>query len=400
MSPKDNISLPLAAELARAGLVTYMNDGKPRATIKKVRDPHTGKTTWTILSINGGGERGLIPAVFLDQVEKRTRRPIRDLFDILAGTSTGGILVNGLSLANCVGRPKYSAEAMVGLYDTEGPVIFKQNLLLQVWHQFIVGGAKYSASGIDGSLAKYFGNALFKDQLGLCIVAAYETKQREAWFFKNWDPDDGARTSAYISRATSAAPTYFPPLANGTDGGAFIDGGVAANDPALCALAEAILLSQPGDDFLVVSVGTGKYQKPYTYKQLNGFRLWNWAPTILDILMDSQPQVTNYILQKLMQLQLPQQYHERVQRTRFYTFDCNLNAENEAMDNADPEQRATLKQLGLSMTQGDQQAEFESMCDRVLALLEANEAIVADKDEASEARRKARNSARCGDGTK
>ncbi|KAJ8134328.1 hypothetical protein OY671_012459, partial [Metschnikowia pulcherrima] len=134
--------------------------------------------------------------------------------------------------------------------------------------------------------------------------------------------------------------------------------------------------------------------------QSNGFRSWNWAPTISDILMDSQPQVTNYILQKLMQLQSPQQYHERVQRTRFYTFDCNSNAENEAMDNADPEQRATSKQLGLSMTQGDQQAEFESMCDRVLASSEANEAIVADKDEASEARRKARNSARCGDGTK
>jgi patatin-like phospholipase/acyl hydrolase len=387
------------AEIKRAALATYLNDGKPRATIKKVRDPQTGKTTWTILSVNGGGERGIIPAVFLSQVEKRTGRPIRKLFDILAGTSTGGILIDGLSLPDCVGEPKYTAEQMVNLYVTEGPVIFKKSLVRQVWNQFIVGGAKYPASGIEGVLGKYFGNALYKDQLGLSIVASYETQQREAWFFKNWDPDDGARTVAYISRATSAAPTYFPPLANGNNGGAFIDGGVAANDPAACALAEAILLSQPGDDFLVVSVGTGKYQQPYTYKQLNGYRLWNWAGTILDILMDSQPQVTNYIMQKIMQLQMPQQYHDRIQRTRFYTFDCNLSAENEAMDNTDPQQLATLQQLGLSMTEGDNQASFEAMCDRLVALLEANEAIVADKDEAGEARRLARNAARRGDAT-
>ena len=350
-----------------------------------------GKTTWTICSINGGGIRGIIPAAFLDRIEKRTGRPIAKLFKIVAGTSTGGILTAGLTLPNCCGDPAYSASQMVDLYFREGPTIFKKSLARQIWNQFIAGGAKYSAKGIESVLTKYFGDALYKNQLCKTIIAAYETTIRSAWFFKNWDADDGARKVAYICRATSAAPTYFPPLQNG-DTGCFVDGGVAANDPALCALAEAILLSKPGDDFLVVSIGTGKYERPYSYKQLSGFRLWNWAQPILDILMDSQPQVTNYQLEKLLQLQLPQQYHERISQAmrRFYTFDAQLDDSTDAMDNADMCNMKALQALGIRL-ETDNQADFEHMCDRLVAIVEAEELAAATADAEREAARLGRN---------
>ena len=346
-----------------------------------------GKVTWTILSITGGGIRGIIPAEFLDKVEKRTGRPVAKLFKIVSGTSTGGILTAGLTLPNCCGEPAYTASQMVDLYFKEGPTIFSKSLIRQVWNQFIVGGAKYSAKGIESVLAKYFGNSLYKNQLCRTIIAAYETSLRSAWFFKNWDPDDGARKVAYVCRATSAAPTYFDPVQNGATG-AFIDGGVAANDPALCALAEAILLSKPGDDFLVVSIGTGKYERPYTYKQLTGFRLWDWARSILDILMDSQPQVVNYQLEKLMQLQMPQLYHERAGHTvrRFYTFDAELDASTDAMDNASLSNMKALKKLGAGIVE-KQAADFDAMCARLVEILDEEEEVIADKDEAAEARR-------------
>jgi len=363
--------------------------------IQRVVDPKTGKATITILSVNGGGERGIIPGTVLDRMEKKTGRRIAKLFKILAGTSTGGILINGLTLADCCGQPKYTAEQMVQLYIKEGPKIFNKSLIRQVWNQVIVGGAKYPASGIESVLNQYFGDALYKDQLCLTIVAAYEASLRSAWFFKNYDPDDGARKTSYVCRATSAAPTYFPPLLNGATG-CFIDGGVAANDPALCALAEAILLSEPGDDFLVVSIGTGKYLRPYTYKQLAGFRLWDWAVPTLDILMDSQPQVTTYVMEKLLKIQLPQQYHDRIEQalTRFYSFDTNLDDTTDAMDNTDPAILKKLQDLGNRVVDVEQTADFNAVCDRLVQICETEEAVVAAEDARREQQRVARNESR------
>src|SRR5437763_10829280 len=83
-----------------------------------------GKPVRTILSIDGGGIRGVIAALVLAEIERRTGRPIADLFDLVAGTSTGGILAVGLTIPDGDGRPKYSAEDMVRLYEAHGAEIF------------------------------------------------------------------------------------------------------------------------------------------------------------------------------------------------------------------------------------------------------------------------------------
>jgi patatin-like phospholipase/acyl hydrolase len=353
------------------------------------------KTTWTILSINGGGIRGIIPATVLARIEQKTGRPISKLFKMIAGTSTGGILTAGLTLPNSCGEPAYTAQQMLDLYFSEGPTIFDKNLIREGWELFVTGGAKYLADGIESVLKKYFVDAKYKNQLCRTIIAAYEATQREAWFFKNWDADDGERDVAYVCRASSAAPTYFPPLQNGDDG-CFIDGGVAANDPAVCALAEAILLAKPGDDFLLVSIGTGKYERPYTFKQLSGYRLWNWAGTILDILMDSQPQVANYQLQKILQIQMPEDRHELIRHalSRFFTFDTELDETTDAMDNADPANMQKLQALGNRIVDQEQTADFDAMCDRLLAILADEEAQVIADEAAREKARVERNKRR------
>jgi patatin-like phospholipase/acyl hydrolase len=235
------------------------------------------------------------------------------------------------------------------------------------------------------------------------ICAAYEAQQRQAWFFKNYDENDGARDTAYVCRASSAAPTYFPPLQNG-ENGCFIDGGVAANDPAVCAFAEAILMAKPGDDFLLVSIGTGKYERPYTFQKLSGFRLWDWAGTILDILMDSQPQVANYQLQKILQIQLPEDRHEMVRKAvnglqeghkqRFYSFDTQLDESTDAMDNAELSNMQKLRALGNAIVDEGQTADFDAMCDRIVAIVEEEEAQVVADEAAREKVRVERNKRR------
>jgi patatin-like phospholipase/acyl hydrolase len=383
--------------------MTTRNTTDTRVAKRSTRKGKAPKTTWTILSVNGGGIRGIIPATVLDRIEKRTGRPISSLFKIIAGTSTGTILTAGLTLPDSCGQPAYTAEQMRDLYFKEGPTIFDKNLIREGWELFVTGGAKYPATGIESVLKKYFGTAKYKDQLCKTIGAAYEAQQRQAWFFKNWDPDDGARDTAYVCRASSAAPTYFPPLQNG-ETGCFIDGGVAANDPAVCAFAEAILMAKPGDDFLLVSIGTGKYERPYTFQKLSGYRLWDWAGTILDILMDSQPQVANYQLQKILQIQLPEDRHEMVRKAvnglqegakkRFYSFDTELDESTDAMDNADPSNMQKLQALGEAIVDQGQTADFEAMCDRLLAILEEEEAQVAAHEAALEKARMERNKRR------
>src|SRR3954449_12357803 len=85
-----------------------------------------------VLCIDGGGIRGLIPALVLAEIERRTGRPTFELFDLIAGTSTGGILACGLTCPGEDGRPRHSAEELADLYRTEGPRIFDRSLIRRI----------------------------------------------------------------------------------------------------------------------------------------------------------------------------------------------------------------------------------------------------------------------------
>src|SRR3954453_664746 len=118
-----------------------------------------------VLSIDGGGIRGLIPALVLAEIERRTGRPTADLFALIAGTSTGGILACGLTRPGPDGRPLHSAEALADLYRTEGPKIFDRSLRKKITS---VGGLvdeRYDDEALNAALATYLGDARLKDAL-------------------------------------------------------------------------------------------------------------------------------------------------------------------------------------------------------------------------------------------
>src|SRR6476646_6047412 len=99
-----------------------------------------------VLAIDGGGIRGVIPAMLLTEIEKRTGRAIAELFDVIAGTSTGGILALGLTKHNSSGKPAYSAADLVHLYEAEGQKIFPKSSLSKIHSLF---NEKYPAIGIE-----------------------------------------------------------------------------------------------------------------------------------------------------------------------------------------------------------------------------------------------------------
>lgn len=296
-----------------------------------------------ILSLDGGGIRGIIPALVLAELERRTGRPIARQFDLIAGTSTGGILALGLARPGAGGAPHYSAADLVGLYEREGRVIFAAPF----WRRIPVLGnlfsEKYPARNIEGVLQSYFGDTLLSEALTELIIPCYELENRTPWFFRRcrartqpgWDFP--LRT---VARATSAAPTYFPAIAlpappPGPDW-ALIDGGVFANNPALCAYVEARTLFPKARDFLVVSIGTGQASTPIHFSRAKHWGLGGWAKPMLDVVFDGITDTIDYQLDQLLPpLSDGTRPHYRLQ--------AELRTVKETMDDAAPEHIAQLK---------------------------------------------------------
>src|SRR5712691_9511358 len=142
--------------------------------------------TITVLAIDGGGIRGMIPAAFLNQLERHTGHVASELFDYIAGTSTGGILALGLGLARPAGARPYSAAELMGLYSAEGGHIFSRSLFHTLVALGSLNGLKYPQDGVDQVLRKYFGGMRLSDARTNVMVTAYEIEKRCPFFFRSW----------------------------------------------------------------------------------------------------------------------------------------------------------------------------------------------------------------------
>ena len=179
-----------------------------------------------ILSIDGGGIRGLIPARVLAEIESRCGRPAGELFDLVAGTSTGAIIACALT------RPEpLSAEQIASIYIDEGPEIFDRSLLKIVTS---VGGLideRYESDGLLTSLRRHLLEFRLADAKPPVLLTAYDLVSRSALLLRN--DDDMSMVDA--AHGSSAAPSYFEPARVG--GLTLVDGGVFATNPAMCAYA-------------------------------------------------------------------------------------------------------------------------------------------------------------------
>ena len=259
-----------------------------------------------ILSIDGGGIRGIIPAMVLAEIEKSTQKPIIELFDVIAGTSTGGILACGLCVPNAEGAAKFPASELVDLYLHEGRRIFPCHLFERFTEHF---EAKYPASGIEQVLHEYLGESRLSNVLTELFVTAYDIERRKPKFFRSRDArQDPAKDHLLwmVARATSAAPTYFEPFklprADPGDYEALIDGGVFANNPAMCAYVDGS--TGPGqvrpEGVLLVSLGTGSQNRPLMYDRVKDWGQFQWTKPILDVTFQGISATTHYQLEQIL----------------------------------------------------------------------------------------------------
>jgi uncharacterized protein len=317
-----------------------------------------------VLSIDGGGIRGVIPAVVLAEIEERTGRAVAELFDLVAGTSTGGILALGLTKPDGDGGPAFTAAQLARLYHDEGRTIFSRD----PWHRIYALGnlleEKWPAKGIEEVLTRYFGSARITDALTEVLVTSYDIEHRRPYFFKR----DKARAEPdrdwlmrQAARATSAAPTYFEPAlltAEGRDDSlALVDGGVFANNPAMCAYVEAVSLWPEEDDFLVLSLGTGELVRPIPYEQARGWGVAKWAQPLLGVVFDGVSDTVDY--------QLHQLCNDASSTVDAYTrFQVILTEGNDDMDDASRTNINALERLARNLVL-DRDQEIEQLCTRL-----------------------------------
>ena len=237
-----------------------------------------------ILSIDGGGIRGIIALEQLLVMEKLIDVPLYKYFDYIVGTSTGSIVAVLLSIG-------YSASDLLDLYYIHGSNIFDKKFF-----RFGITRPKYSDKYFNEILYKYVGDKTLSDCKTNIIIPAYNGSKSRIKLFKSSKSSIDNYSLFDVIRSSSSAPTFFSPWE--INGDLFIDGGLVANNPSVISLIEAIKSGY--EYFNIISFSTG--DKPKSIEDKVGYGILGMASPTVDILFSEQAKTTDYVLDKLFEL--------------------------------------------------------------------------------------------------
>lgn len=290
-----------------------------------------------VLAIDGGGIRGILPALVAAELEERSGHPIVELFDVIVGTSTGSILALGLVAPGPDGRPTWAARDAVKLYAERGDEVFSRAVFSAgMFHE------KYRHEDFERLLAEVWGSTLLSQAITHCMATAYDLSHRSVLEF---DSEEAKRDPAEdyemktVVRAATAAPTFFDP-ARAVSRGAeeahlLIDGAIYANNPSMVAFTEVQRMGPT--DVILVSLGTGDEVDTMHWELVKEWGLTQWARPILDLLFSSASQAVDYQLRHLLG---PERYHR---------FQAPLVNCNHRLDDASATNVARLQEVAEQM---------------------------------------------------
>ena len=215
------------------------------------------------------------------------RRPFSDLFDLIAGTSTGALIALALSLRNRDGTERFTAAQVVELYESRGTEIFPPSFRSALHTAVQAFRHKYSAEPFEQLLHDVFANESLQNAATNLLITSFDTEAMQPHCMKRRprksdraeDPDYYMRDAA---RASAAAPTYFPPahisaIGKETTKLSLIDGAVFANNPSGLAYVESTKIFPEESDFLILSLGTGDPQQGYRYEEVHSWGYLEWV---------------------------------------------------------------------------------------------------------------------------
>lgn len=236
-----------------------------------------------ILSLDGGGIKGVFPASFLATVEDAIGGHAAEHFDLIAGTSTGGIIALGLGLG-------FTAAEILGLYESLGPAVFQRGGRASLLRRVLA--PRYDRAPLRAALMEQFGERLLGESTTRLVIPSLNLETGEVYVYKTAHHPrferDYKERAVDVALATAAAPTYFP-IQEGSTGVPLVDGGTWANNPVGMAVVEAVgVLGWPRESLRVLSLGctaeaprgaaSGRLPHGYAY----------WLPRIVELLMAAQ----------------------------------------------------------------------------------------------------------------
>ena len=319
--------------------------------------PRPGLDAVRVLSLDGGGVRGIISSMVFLEIVKRTGRPITELFDHVAGTSTGSILACGLTAPHPddPSKPLHTAEECFATYLGSAKVAMGRDGIREHLHAANLFSPKFHNEGLNRSLREGIGTSLLSEAVLDLTVPAYEIVSRRAMLFSRSDarahPSHDFRLWE-VARASSAAPTFFEPHEMVSRAGGrhvLIDGGMIANNPSMAAFAD---IERRGEsrDMVIVSIGTGAASREFGWPEVQHWGVAQWARPIVSLLLDSSSQAIDFELRHVLG------------RTRYHRFQLTVPHEAEALDNVTDENIDRLLHLGQQLVKTSDE-EIDRVCE-------------------------------------
>ncbi|KAK1407537.1 hypothetical protein QVD17_39154 [Tagetes erecta] len=331
----------------------------------------------TVLSIDGGGIRGVIPATILSLLESELQEldgndaRLADYFDVIAGTSTGGLVTAMLTAPDQNNRPLFAAKDIVPFYMEHGPKIFPQQRGLGgsiVNTVKTVFGPKYNGKYLRKIIRQKLGNIRLNETLTNVVIPTFDIQRLQPTIFSTFEADINPLYNAQLSDiciSTSAAPTYFPAYYfnnNDAHGNSqeynLIDGGVVANNPMLVAISEVtkqvfrenskFFPVTPMDygRFLMISIGTGAPKETEQYNAdmaskwgIFGWLVHNGSNPIIDVFTQGSGDIVDGHISVFFQAVHSQENYLRIQED-------TLSGDEASVDLATKENMVKLEQTG------------------------------------------------------
>lgn len=285
-----------------------------------------------VLSIDGGGVRGIIPARILQEIETRTNKPISKLFNIVSGTSTGGLLTLAITKPDGQGNPEFSAEYLLRLYMERSKEIFaKPSIIRKIKTGFGLWGSKYDRTAYDKILLQIFKNNLLNQSLCPVFIPIYSLGNSKPFIASTYFAAHNKENDFYlrdIAGAASAAPTYFDPKKfrspNSTTIYQGVDGGIYANNPELIGVTGVYLLHPNFEigNIILLSLGTGDTVKNNQNSGNDGDIGWLKNKDIIGNMMDAESAIAETAVTAMLK------------NSNHFRFQLHLPNELAAMDNS------------------------------------------------------------------
>lgn len=278
-----------------------------------------------ILSITGGGMRGLVTLYEMRALEEKLDKPLHEYFDYIGGTSTGGIIASMIAFG-------FNVQQTINFYEKHGPKIFKKKFF-----RFGLLRPRYDDDYFNKIVKQTFRSRKISEANTNLVVPAYNIDNFTKRIFKSYD--ERVDTDMFdVIRSTASAQTYFKP--HNFDGNNYIDGGMVINNPSQLLFTEALYKVRTGeaDKINIVSFGTGRKDTDIKISKKGKGQLF-WAKPTIDILLNEQARTTDYFLNRLV---------NTLDTGEYYNIEPVLERSSKSIDDASKENLAAMRLDGIA----------------------------------------------------